>query len=262
MSHTPSTKLSKDYFTSWRTQNLAYLQGQDAYGFMDGTNPPPQQTIPNANTAADVPATMLNLDFMQWVQKDQMILSVLISTLTEPFMVHAVGCATARALWDALISMFASQSRARIMQIHYQLATSKKGNSSIIEYFQKIKNLSDTLVAAGQPLNDFESVPFLLVGLGSDYDPFVTSVTTRVDPLTIDEINGHLLAHEMRIEHNMPIAEMQLPSANYFAHSSIPSGRGFFGRNSYSEGRPVYCGHTLAFPTCGHGSFFPNQVVP
>jgi hypothetical protein len=46
-----------------------------------------------------------------------MILSVLISTLTEPYVVHAIGCATSSALWTTLVTVFASQARARVMQI-------------------------------------------------------------------------------------------------------------------------------------------------
>ncbi len=86
------------------------------------------------------------------------------------------------------------------MQIHYQLAMSKKGSSSGTEYFQFIKAMSDNLAAAGEHLNDFESVSFLLKGPGSEYDQFVTLVTMRVDPLSINELYGHLLDHEMRIE--------------------------------------------------------------
>ena len=86
------------------------------------------------------------------------------------------------------------------MQIHYQLATTKKGGSSISDYFQKFKGLADTLAVAGQPFNDFEIVSYLLAGLGPEYDPFVTSVTTCVDPLSIDELYGHLLAHENRLK--------------------------------------------------------------
>jgi hypothetical protein len=77
------------------------------------------------------------------------------------------------------------------MQVHYQLATLKKGDSTVTEYFQKFKSLA----AAGQPLNDFELVSFLLAGLGSEFDPFVTSVTTRVDPLSLEELYAHLLKH-------------------------------------------------------------------
>ena len=34
------------------------------------------------------------------------------------------------------------------MQVHYQLATLKKGGSTIVEYFQKFKGLTDTLTTA------------------------------------------------------------------------------------------------------------------
>jgi hypothetical protein len=79
------------------------------------------------------------------------------------------------------------------MQVHYQLATLKKGGSSVTEYFQKFKSMADTFAAAGQPLNDFELVSLLLVSLGSEFDPYVTSVTSRVDPMTIEELYAHLL---------------------------------------------------------------------
>jgi hypothetical protein len=63
--------------------------------------------------------------------------------------------------------------------------------------------MSDNLAAVGQPLNDFESVSYLLAGLGSEYDPFVTFVTTRMDQLSINKLYGYLLAHKMRIEHHI-----------------------------------------------------------
>jgi hypothetical protein len=77
------------------------------------------------------------------------VASPLISTLTEPLVVYVVGCATAHNLWTTLVTMFASQARSRVMQIHYQLATSKKGSSSITKYFQSIKAMNDNLAAAG-----------------------------------------------------------------------------------------------------------------
>jgi len=143
-------KVSKGNFMAWRTQILAYIKAQDAYGFLDGSSQPPQ-TIPSASTVVGALATIVNSEYLVWSQRDQMILSVLISTLTEPYVVHVVGCATFSALWTTLITMFASQARARVMQIYFLLATVKKGNSSITEYFQTIKTLSDTLANAGQP---------------------------------------------------------------------------------------------------------------
>lgn len=109
------------------------------------------------------------------------------------------------------------------MQIHYQFATSKKGNSSITEYFQTIKAMSNNLAVARQHLNDFESVSYLLVGLRLEYDPFVTSITIRLDPLSLNELYGHLLAHEMRIEHHLSSNEPTLPTAHFFCSGSYAS---------------------------------------
>ena len=130
-----------------------------------------------------------------------MILGAIISSHSEKILVHVVKFTTSQDVWQALECMFTSQSRARTMQIHYQLATLKKGNSSIVDYFHQFTTLVDTLAATAQPLNDFELVSFLLAGLGLDYDSFVTPVTTRVDPLSIEELYGHLLAHERLGKH-------------------------------------------------------------
>ena len=88
------------------------------------------------------------------------------------------------------------------MQIHYQIATMKRGNLSIADYFQRYTNLVDTLASIGNPLNDYELVSYFLSGLGSEYDSFVTSVTTQVDPMTHDDLYSHLLAHELRLKQN------------------------------------------------------------
>ena len=130
-----------------------------------------------------------------------MILSAIISSISERILAYVVKFNTLRDVWQALEKMFTSRSRTRTMQIHYQLAILKKGNSLIADYFHQFTTLVDTLAATAYALNDFEITSFLLAGLGFEYDSFVTSVTTRVDPLTIDELYGHLLAHELRLKH-------------------------------------------------------------
>jgi hypothetical protein len=129
--------------------------------------------------------------------------------------------------------MFAYQARSQVMQIHYQLATTKKGSSSISEYFRSIKAMSDNLATARQHLNDIESVSNLLDGLGSEYDPFFISVTTQLDPLSLDELYGHLLAHEMRNEYHLSSIEPTLPATHFSTRAPMPHGRG----HSFYRGR-------------------------
>lgn len=47
--------------------------------------------------------------------------SALISSLSKTIMAHVVKCATTRGIWLSIERMFTSHSRARTMQMHYQL---------------------------------------------------------------------------------------------------------------------------------------------
>jgi hypothetical protein len=85
------------------------------------------------------------------------------------------------------------------LTICLQLTNAKKGNLSILDYYHQIKNTTTILAAAGQQISDAEFTSYLLSGLGLEYDSFVTSVATRVEPLSIDILFGHLLAHKSRI---------------------------------------------------------------
>jgi len=166
MNHTLNIKLFKSNFPSWRTLNLAFVKAQDAYAFLDGTSQAPTQTILNTSTTPAAPATMVNSEYLVWCQRNQMLLRVLISTLTKPLVVHVVSYATSHHLWTTFVSIFASQARSPVMHIHSRLATAKKGSSSITEYFQSFKAMCDNVVVAGQHLNDFESISYLLPDLG------------------------------------------------------------------------------------------------
>ena len=120
------------------------------------------------------------------------------------------------------------------MQIHYQLATLKKGDSSIADYFHKFTGLADTLAAIDHLLNDFKLVSFLLAGLGPDFDSFVTSVKIRADPLSLEDLYGHLLSHELHLAQNQPSVDLSLGTAHFVQKSSSTHG-GSGGRSSYSN---------------------------
>ena len=123
-----------------------------------------------------------------------------------------------------------------------------------------------TLAAAGHPLSDFEKQSFLLIGLGYDYDPFVTSVYTRVDPLPIDELFGHLLAHEMRIEQHLPNIGSLQPAAHLTGHSPAYCGRPYHGCGSSIADRGSFAGqgsyrdHGFS-SSRGCGSFFSPSML-
>jgi hypothetical protein len=100
MNHSSSIKLAKDNYMAWQFQLLAYLCGQDVYGFIDSTILPPTQLIVNLATTLVAPAMIANPDYLSWYQRDQLIISVMASMLFESYVSHTVSCTTSRALWN------------------------------------------------------------------------------------------------------------------------------------------------------------------
>jgi hypothetical protein len=98
MYHSPSIKLAKSNSMAWQFHLLAYLHGRDVCGFIDGTIHAAAQLIVNHTTAPSSPTMIANPNCLSWYQKYQLIISVLISTLSDSYVFHAVGCTTSRAL--------------------------------------------------------------------------------------------------------------------------------------------------------------------
>ena len=127
--------------------------------------------------------------------------------------------------------MFASGSRARIMQIRLQLSTIKKNDLSIADYFNKVKNLADTLSAIGHHLQEEEIISYMPAGLDSEYDALVMSVSTRTDVISLTDLYAHMLSYEMCKEHQNSISHITGFSANNVTRNGregryAPRGRG------------------------------------
>jgi hypothetical protein len=138
-------KLTRDNYSLWKATIVPILKGHSLFGFVDGTIVCPSSTI---TTESDTGATTApNPAYLAWHMQDQLILGAINSCLNDSILSHVVKCNTSRDVWLTLERLFKSQSQARTMQVHYQLATLKKGNTSIADYFQKLTTLMDTLAA-------------------------------------------------------------------------------------------------------------------
>uniref|UniRef100_A0A2N9FQA8 Retrotransposon Copia-like N-terminal domain-containing protein n=1 Tax=Fagus sylvatica TaxID=28930 RepID=A0A2N9FQA8_FAGSY len=153
-------KLNRDNYLLWKAQIVPYLKGQHLFSFIDGSLPAPPSFLPPTST--EITQATLNPAFATWQSQDQMIFSALISSLFEMILAYMVKCTTSCEVWNTLECMFIAQSRARSMSIHYQLATLRKGDSSIADYYHRFTHLIDTLTAIDQLLPHHEALSFLL----------------------------------------------------------------------------------------------------
>jgi hypothetical protein len=90
----------------------------------------------------------------------------------------------------------------------------KKGAQTISAYFQKAHGFSHLLVAIGTPFEASELVSNVLAGLGSEYDPLVTSVTTRQDYISLNDLYGYMLSYELRLEQHKFTIDLNISTTN------------------------------------------------
>lgn len=162
-SHIVTTKLASENYHLWKVNISTYLRGEDLFHFIDGSVSPPSEFLPNQTT-------IVNLAYTSWRRTDQLMLSVLFSSLSNFVIGHVLLSNTSKELWNSLAVMFASQSQAKEFNIYFQLTHLSQGSQNITEYFGKVLSLTDTLAATSNPLPDKEFVTYLLIGFGASYE--------------------------------------------------------------------------------------------
>jgi hypothetical protein len=60
--------------------------------------------------------------------------------------------------------------------------------------------LAQNLTTIGESIKDFKLLSCILGGLGLEYESLVTSISTHVEPILLDDLYSHLLIHEQRLE--------------------------------------------------------------
>jgi hypothetical protein len=97
--------------------------------------------------------------------------------------------------------MFSLHTHAQTVNLRIALATTKKGASTTVEYFSKMRNYADKMSAAGLALGDEEFVAYVLTGLDEElYSSLVSSIVTRVEPVSPSELFSQMISYELRLD--------------------------------------------------------------
>jgi hypothetical protein len=118
VAHMVTIKLSSTNFLLWRSQVVPLLQCQKLYGYVDGSTPMP-------SAATDLAAHNI------WKQFDQLVMSLLLFSLTEEALSITIDFTTSRDVWNSLETTFSQKSKVRELQIKDELHLIKRGSYSI-----------------------------------------------------------------------------------------------------------------------------------
>ena len=115
---------------------------------------------------------------------------------------HVQDAITPKEAWDNLMKLFASNTRARKIQLKTQLNTVERKNQSIIKYTIKIKNICENLASINAPMHDDDKIEVCLHGLGPQYKPFAMSIQTRKNLPSFAKLVSMLIMEEKRMGEN------------------------------------------------------------
>lgn len=88
-------------------------------------------------------------------------------------------------------------------------------------YLMKMKSICNTLAACGRPVSEEDQVMSTLAGLGPEFEPTVSVLTSRVDSYNVRTASAFLLASENRASQQSTLPESP-KSSNLIIHPKKP----------------------------------------
>jgi hypothetical protein len=186
----------------WKAIIMPAVHGACLVGYLDGTvkAPPEEITVEKTASGKTETVTMENPEFVSWNEKDQQVMYFLLGSISREVLVQLMEHQTAHAAWKAILDMFSSRSRSRVMNLRRTLNDLKKRDMSAAVYFGKLKAIVDELAMAGKKMDDDDIINALLSGLDSEYNLLVEAASSCIDQgITLRETFSMLQAAEARL---------------------------------------------------------------
>ncbi|RLN36189.1 uncharacterized protein C2845_PM03G07800 [Panicum miliaceum] len=235
LANSVTEKLTKANHALWKAQVQSAMRGACLEGHLTGaTAAPAAEIVDKEGKKTPNPA------FEEWEARDQQILSFLFASITQDVMTQIASSTTASEAWGSIEAMFASQTRARVLNLRIALTTTKKGTMYASDYFAKMKGFADDMAAAGRPLAEYELVEYIISSLGGEFESLVSALITRVEPISVEELYSQLLTFETRMD---------------LIHGGDHSSASWAGRGGRSSNQGRGAGHG----GCGQGSSAPGH---
>ena len=172
------------------------------------------------------------------------MLTLINSTLSPTALSLVVGQTTAQGVWSILEKRYTSASRSNVLNLKMDLHNIRKETTdSVNTFLQKIKDARDRLAAIGVQIDNEEILHIFLKGLPHEYHAFSTTIHTRNDATSFEDMHVLLTAEEQSLKSFIDLSKDHSHMAmfvnannqnNTLFSSQENRGRG---RNSFNRGR-------------------------
>eukprot|EP00268_Persea_americana_P027732 TRINITY_DN27034_c0_g1_i1.p1 TRINITY_DN27034_c0_g1~~TRINITY_DN27034_c0_g1_i1.p1 ORF type:complete len:166 (+),score=37.69 TRINITY_DN27034_c0_g1_i1:368-865(+) len=145
----------------------SYLQGQDLWEVVSGTNVvPPNGTAESQDGAR------------KWRIKAGKALFVLKATIQKEMLDHIREVKTPKEAWDSFAALFSKTNNARLQMLENEIGSISQGSMTISQYFLKVKGICHdiTQLDAESKITDTRTGRIIIRGLRPEYNGFITAI--------------------------------------------------------------------------------------
>jgi hypothetical protein len=127
-------------------------------------------------------------------------MSIIVDSIKDHLIPYISHLDSSKKMYDALINLFSVRNIGQVMSLKNELRNMKMNDDdSITSYFVRISQLRDQLQAIEEITSEKELVNIILNGLPKTWDAFATSMNTRKEYPTFEELWTCCAQEESRI---------------------------------------------------------------
>ncbi|XP_022150845.1 uncharacterized protein LOC111018892 [Momordica charantia] len=240
-----SIRLDSTDFILWKFQLTAILKAHKLFGFIDGSVSAPSQFLASSSETESQPTTttslpVINPHFEDWIAKDQALMTLINATLSAEALAYVVRSGTSKQVWEVLEKHYSSNSRTNVVNLKSDLQSIvKKTEESIDAYVKRIKEIKDKFANVSITINDEYLLIYALNGLSTEYNTLSTSMRTRAQSVSFEELHVFMKSEESAIEKQMKREDLVTQPNALFASSPQSQNRtsAFHPNQSHDRGR-------------------------
>jgi hypothetical protein len=208
-SHKFGFTLNDANYGSWMIVIHPFLVTNGLFGYIDGTIPCPDPTVPVLNQASKDSApppptqTQPNPQHKIWVTNDAHVRMLVLSTISEAALQHARGTLTSRDLWLALERAYAPHTSSREYTLKTQLLRIEmKPDETPSAYLTRAHEYATALNNIGEPIKEKDLVMLIISGLRDEYHGIKTMALTR--SMAYNELHAVFADHDYMLKRAAP----------------------------------------------------------
>ncbi|KAI3509833.1 hypothetical protein L1887_25356 [Cichorium endivia] len=158
-------KLNNNNYNTWATCMMSYLQGQDLWEVVGGS-----ETTP--------PVEDVNGTLRKWRIRAGKAMFALKTTVEEEMLEHIRDVKTPKEAWDTFVTLFSKKNDTRLQLLENELLSISQHDMTIAQYFHKVKSICReiTELDPNSVIGESRMKRIIIHGLRPEYRSFIIAV--------------------------------------------------------------------------------------